>query len=129
MPNIGREMAAFPKPSLKWGENLASESLKSLPGVKQTGMLRKMLNNQLPAGSIPGGKMKKLAMDFFFDKISAAIPQSFATKSPPVAGAGGSGNQMPGTRQFMDYASGGEPQKTIIQNPIQRTMDNAGNPQ
>jgi hypothetical protein len=149
MPNVAREMASYPKPSLKWGQNLASESLTDLQSSNR--QLKAYLGSQMVTGNVAasasGKRLNKIAqniildtdtLDAFFEKLaefsmtsSSKSTTSNATSLPaakPVNLSKG-GSTLPETRQFMDYGSGGELQKTVIQNPIQRSMDNVGHPQ
>lgn len=149
MPNIAREMAAYPKPSLKWGQNLANESIKSLDTSNKN--LKGYLASQMITGNVPGSpsgkRLNKIAQNIildtdtlnsFFEKIAefsltgSSKSSSSVSKAPVQSkpmNLPGKSNSLPETRQFMDYSSGGEMQKTIVQNPIQRSMDNGGNPQ
>ena len=74
----------------------------------------------------------------FFEKLAeysaTSVSKSALTSANPVINQKPmslekSNRPIPETRQFMDYNSGGDLQKTVVQNPIQRSPDNVGRPQ
>lgn len=150
MPNVARDMISkTPTPSLKYGQNLASESLHALDTSHK--QLKGYLASQMVTGNVVGSaagkRLNKIAqniildtdtLDAFFEKL-AEFSMSSSMKSsstsvaqatnPKPANISKPASSLPETRQFMDYGSGGELQKTIVQNPINRSMDNVGHPQ
>ena len=143
MPNIAREVAKYPTPSLTWGKDLAQQSFKDLPNMLQKGQLKSYLASQTVHGNVVGTPLLKKAsqniildtdtLSVFFEKLSGisltAKSMNNALNPPKTNNLPSSGKSLPETRQFMDYSSGGDMQKTIVQNPINRSMDNVGNSQ
>ena len=150
MANVTREeIRNRPNASYMTGHNIGNENLKALPS--NTKALKSFLNDSIVAGNAPGGptvnkvpSLKKLAqniildvdtLDVFFEKLAEfSTKSSFSstqTNMPPLKTQSpkAMNNGLPKTRQFQDYASSGDIQKTVIQNPIQRSQDNAGRPQ
>jgi len=148
MPNVSRQMAAYPKPSLSWARNLSSESLGKLETSNK--QLKAYLASQMVTGNVAstsaGKDLYKISqniildtdtLDAFFEKLaeitsSSTTSMTSAKPAPittPKMNLSSNNKGLPETRQYMDYSSGGELQKTIVQNPIQRSMDNVGHPQ
>ena len=150
MSNVARDMLGkYPTPSLRTGQNLSSESLKALDTSHR--QLKGYLASQMVAGNVVGSttgkRLNKIAQNIildtdtlnsFFEKLSEfSMSSSMKSSSASVAKATNPkpvsiskpASSLPETRQFMDYGSGGEVQKTIVQNPINRSMDNVGNSQ
>ena len=125
MPNISK----YPTPNINWGKDILTNNIKAVAKKNVD------LSNYLKSDAVTGGSLLKRAskniildsygLDVFFEKLA-----EFSSKIKPVKTNVGKpmNAPVPEVRQFMDYSSGANMQKTIVQNPIQRSVNSVGNP-
>lgn len=65
MPALQR--GNYPSPSVKWGQNLANESVKGLPSA-QVGAIKTYLKSQTPAGNLPGDQLKTASQNIILNE-------------------------------------------------------------
>lgn len=131
IPNIGK----FPAPGLHWGKALITKNTKAIS--KKNAEVKGFIESQLVYGNTPSGSLLKSAsqniildsdiLNVFFEKLA----EFSISKTKPVKAniSNPSSNAVPETRQFIDYSSAGGVQKTVVQNPINRSANNVGHPQ